>query len=845
MKSALQKTYAGLPELPIDACMEKLLHVLRTENSAVLVAPPGAGKTSRVPLALLHEPWRGHRRILVLEPRRLAARAAAEHMASLIREKPGVTIGYRVRMDSCVSSDTRIEFITEGVFTRMILDDPELSDVACICFDEFHERNLEGDLGLALARDVQLSLRNDLRILPMSATLDGAAVAEILGDAAVIRSEGRSYPVEIRYQPRRPEKRLEQEMAGAVRTALREDVGSLLCFLPGQGEIHRTIENLQGLPDNVDVHALYGAMKPQDQRAAISPAAEGRRKVVLATSIAQTSLTLDGVTIVIDCGLARVSRHEPATGLNRLETVRASRAAIDQRAGRAGRTRPGICIRLWHQGQTNSLPDQERPEILDAELSSLVLDLADWGIQEPASLSWLDLPPKPAWETACKTLKAIGALDDENRITPSGKNIRNMPLPPRLAHMVDRGRIWKMAEPAARLALLVTERGAGGNDIDLAARLENLPECKDQLSRRVLAGAAPIAKSAKSGKARQPTDQESHTGQTESLSPGALLSFAWPERIAKRMGPADVSKGHQSAMTYLLSNGRRAVLDAVSPLAREEWLAICEMQGSAASARILSAATLQKHEIETLHGDAITTTREVSLQEAGDTFKANLVMRLGSIVMARKPTTIAPEDNIAGRIVEHVRASGLKEYLSSGSAASLRNRLALLHSIFPDRFAAVDDDTLENTLEEWLAPLLTNASSLLHLSPETFIEGLKLHSGYENMMAVDRLAPKKMTLPSGIAHSLEYSPDGVTLRAKVQEFYGLSAHPAICEGRVPVVLEFLSPAMRPVQKTIDISGFWAGSWQDVRKDMRGRYPKHFWPDDPANEKATTRTRPRS
>ena len=831
-----------LPHLPIDECLDDLLETLRSRNSAVLVAPPGAGKTSRVPLLLADEPWARGRRILVLEPRRLAARAAAEHMASLIGEKPGGLIGYRVRMDSAVGPDTRIEFITEGIFTRMILDDPELTDIACVCFDEFHERNLEGDLGLALALDVQASLRDDLRLLPMSATLDGAQVAVLLGNAPAIESRGRSFAVDIRYQPRRPDSRLEDDMAFAIRKTLKETDGSLLCFLPGQGEILRTIERLDGLPDNTDVYGLFGAMKPLDQRAAILPAPTGRRKIVLATSIAQTSLTLDGVSVVIDSGLARVSRHEPATGLNRLETIRASKAAIAQRSGRAGRTREGICIRLWHEGQTASLPDQEKPEILDAELGNLVLDLADWGISDPGLLCWLDQPPKPAWEIACETLRAIDALDDENRITPTGKALRSMPFPPRLAHMVLKAGqtgMAAMAEQAARLALLVTERGAGGRDTDLAIRLENLSAKNDPVSRKVMASARSIAKNM-----TMPIGGKT-VALAQELSPGAMLSLAWPERIGRRMGPIGSRSGREGEVQYLLANGRRAIIDGLSPLAKEDWLAVCEIQGSAASARILSAAPLSRAEIEALHDKSITIAREVSLDETSGVFKAQTISRLGNIVLSNKPVALKAGDDVPEKIIGHFQSTGLPKGLQEGEAAALRGRLTFLHCRFPDRFKPVDDGALIDEIDEWLLPLLSGATSLADVTPTLLCEGLKLHAGYQNLTDMDRLAPRKFPLPSGQSHRLEYSADAVTLRARVQEFFGLTTHPTIGENTVPLVLELLSPAMRPIQKTLDIKGFWEGSWQDVRKEMRGRYPKHFWPENPAVEKATTRAKPRN
>jgi len=824
----------ALPLLPIDACLDTLRKALEYHTGAVLIAPPGAGKTSRVPIALLGETWNKGKRILVLEPRRLAARAAADHMASLIGERTGQTIGYRVRMDSKVGPSTRIEFITEGVFTRMVLENPELTGVGCVLFDEFHERNLAADLGLALALDVQGSIRPDLRIVPMSATLDGAKVAQLMKDSPVIESEGRSFPVDLQYEPQRLEKRLEEEMARAIRQAVKSETGSILCFLPGQAEIQRTASRLDRLPDDVDLHTLYGAMRPEDQRAAIAVAPLGRRKIVLATSIAQTSLTLEGVRVVIDSGLARVPRHELSTGLTRLETVKASKAAIAQRAGRAGRTQPGICYRLWHEGQTASLPDYEKPEILEAELGGLVLDLAEWGVHDPAALAWLDQPPAAAWQVASETLRTLGAIDSEGRITGQGKTLRKMPLPPRLAYMVVKAAEYGRSEGAAMLALLITERGLGGRDIDLSARFDAFSRQRDPKTRRLLNAATAMVRTFNSPrKANQGSLVE------QDMSVGAMLSFAWPERIARRMGPGKA--GH---IQYLLVNGRRALLERHAPLASEEWIAVCEIQGAASSGRILAAAALSRDEIEEFHADSVVGKREISLDESSGRFKASLVRRLGQIELSRKATSLDREDDVSGLLLAKLRQDGIQHLFENTSAGNLRDRLTLLHAKIPNRFKPVDDETLIEHLEDWLSPLLINAISPADLTDEMICEGLKNYIGYENAGELEHLAPRTLTLPSGHSHRLDYGPESVTLRARVQEVFGMNQHPAICNGREAVVLELLSPAMRPIQKTLDIAGFWQGSWSDVRKEMRGRYPKHVWPEDPANATPTTRTKPK-
>lgn len=819
----------GLAPLPVDAILDDLCTRLEARNSAVLVAAPGAGKTSRAPLALLQASWNEGKKLIILEPRRLAARAGAEHMAGLLGERVGKTVGYRVRMDSKTGASTRIEFVTEGVFTRMTLDDPQLSGVGAVLFDEYHERSLEADLGLALALDVQNSLREDLRIIPMSATLDGAAVSALLDDCPVIESEGRSFPVDIRYRPGRPDTRVEDEMAAAIETALAAETGDILCFLPGQGEIRRTAERLRDLPENVHLHQLYGAMKPEDQRAAISPAPAGRRKVVLATSIAQTSLTLEGVRVVIDSGLARVPRHEPSTGLTRLETVRASRATVTQRSGRAGRTEPGAAIRLWHEGQTASLPDHDRPEILEAELSSLVLDLAAWGVSDPASLKWLDQPPKPAWGEAVKLLTGLGALNESGLITASGKVLRDMPLPPKLAHMVVCAAPLGGAEDAARLALLVSERGAGGNSVDLADRLERLASASDPRSRKLKATARSIASSLKTGP--QLPDWKG--------SAGALLSIAWPERIAKRVG-----NGANGEAQYLLVNGRRALLDGLLALAREDWIAITDLQGSAAAGRITGAAALNEDEVPELHRNRIQTVREVTLDEKSGRFQAWESRKLGAIALGRVRVMLSGDEDIAELLLDYLRGGALAKHLAGEKSAAFVKRLQFLHHHFPGRFASGDAAELEQGIDEWLGPMIAGVSGPGELSDVKMLEALKHYAGYGNLDMIDRLAPARWTLPTGNTHLIHYEGESATLSARVQEFFGMNEHPAIAGGSVPLILELLSPAMRPLQKTLDIGGFWEGSWQDVRKEMRGRYPKHVWPDDPANAAPTSRAKPR-
>ncbi len=566
-------------ELPIDEALPRLTAALRQQHAAVLVAPPGAGKTTRVPLWLLDTLWAADKKILVLEPRRLAARAAAERMAATLNEKVGETVGLRVRFGSKVSRQTRIEVVTEGIFTRLVLDDPSLDGIAAVLFDEFHERSLDADLGLALARDVQQGLRDDLRLLVMSATLDGARVAKLLGDAPVIESEGRAFPVETRYRGREAGVLIERQVADTVAQALRADPGSILAFLPGQGEIRRTEMLLKELVKDpaVDIVTLYGALDAQTQDRAISPAPAGRRKVVLATSIAETSLTIEGVRIVVDSGVARVPRYEPDVGLTRLETVRVSRAAADQRRGRAGRTEPGICYRLWDEPQTASLEAYARPEMLSADLSGMLLDLAQWGATDPGQLAFLDPPPSGALTEARALLAELGAIDEQGRITDEGKKLRRLPLPPRLARMVVDAAAKGAGQRAADIAAILSERGLGGNDVDLGSRLDRFRTDRSRRgedARRM---------------AKRWADVAGASGDTSDLSAGAILSLAYPDRIAK-------SRGGNGA--FLLANGRGANVDPASAMAREPLLAVAELSGTAAQSRVLLAAPITLAEIE-------------------------------------------------------------------------------------------------------------------------------------------------------------------------------------------------------------------------------------------------------
>ena len=825
MTTKIMRTFET--SLPIDAALPQLTAALAGSDAAVLVASPGAGKTTRVPLVLLDEPWAKDKKILVLEPRRLAARAAAARMASTLREQVGDTVGLRVRFDSKVTKRTRIEILTEGVFTRLILDDPSLDGIAAVLFDEFHERSLDADLGLALARDAQLGLRPDLKLLVMSATLDGARVAALLGDALAVESEGRVFPVETRYLGRDPRASIERQAADAVERALRAESGSLLVFLPGAGEIRRTEELLkERIRDtNVDIVGLFGALDAREQDRAISPSPPGRRKVVLATSIAETSITIEGVRVVIDSGLARVPRYEPDVGLTRLETVRVSRAAADQRRGRAGRTEPGICYRLWDEPQTGSLEPYTRPEILSADLSSFALDLAQWGAGDTGQLAFLDAPPQAAMNEARTLLREIGAIDENNRITEEGRKLRALPLPPRLARMVVDAAAQGAGEMAAAIAAVLTERGLGGNDVDLGHRLENF---RRDRSRRAEDARAMVRRwTATAGNRQTDNDQ----------SPGALLALAYPDRVARNRGG--------SGGAFLLANGRGGMIDPASALARETYLVVAELAGAAAAGRIVLAAPITLEEIEQDFAEQIRDSETVTFDATSASLRARRTRRLGSLVLAEQTRPVAFDSGSARLLAEGIATIGVRKLPWSKAQLQLRNRVMFLRRAEGDEWPDLSDDTLARTAAEWLAPFLTGKTSLQQIGADDLAAMLDALLPWTLRKRIDAEAPTHFAAPSGSQVPIDYeAEEGPKLSIRVQELFGLAVHPTIAGGRVPLLIELLSPAHRPVQMTRDLPGFWRGSYKDVRTDLRGRYPKHPWPDDPLTAPATRRAKPR-
>ncbi len=812
-------------DLPVAEAIPALEAALADRGMAVLVAPPGAGKTTLVPLRLLDAPWRGDGTIILLEPRRLAARAAARRMAFLLGEEVGRTVGYRMRLDQKTSAKTRILVVTEGVFARMALDDPELGGIACVLFDEFHERSLDADLGLALALDIHDGLRPDLRLLVMSATLDGARVATLLGDAPVIESKGRAFPVEIQHVERKAQERLEDGVSRTILDALHDHEGSILAFLPGTGEISATARKLEGkLPANVLLFQLFGAMEGAAQDDAIRPAAAGMRKVVLATSIAETSITIDGVRIVIDSGYQRLPVFEPSSGLTRLETVRASKASVDQRAGRAGRTAPGIAIRLWRAEQTAVLPAFTPPEILAADLTGLLLDLAAFGVSDPAQMRFLDPPPAPALKEARELLKRLGALDDDGRLTQDGAAMRKLSLPVRLAHMVLQAAQTGSARHAAELAVLMTERGLGGNDADLELRLLNARRDRSERARTAFGLSAKLARGA--GQAGADTDLE---------SAGALLLQAYPDRVAK-------SRGGDGR--YVLANGRGAEIDPAHALAASPYLVVADMQGSAQKSRILSAAPVTLAEIEMALAGQIEASDIISFDPVKRALRRRLVRRLGAVVLDDAPMPPPDGDDANGSLIGAIRTHGLEVLDWPDSALIMRRRLGWLHRGLGDPWPDMGDSALLQTLETWLLPFLTGKAGLAQIPHDAIRNGLVSLVPHDLQRKIDQLAPTHFTAPTGNHHPIRYDGEAPVLALRVQELFGLKEHPSIAGGTVPLLLELLSPGHKPIQLTRDLPGFWKGSWADVRSDMRGRYPKHVWPEDPANASPTARAKPR-
>ena len=810
-RAYLAPVKADLPALPIDDVLTDICLALKDGPRLVLAAPPGAGKTTRVPLALaglLEARGVIEGRILMLEPRRIAARMAAQQMAKSLGEPLGKTVGLTTRVDRKISDATRVEVITDGLFTRRILSDPELAGVGAVIFDEFHERRLNSDLGLSLALESQSVLRDDLRILIMSATLDTETVSKCV-DAPVIESLGRQYPVETRYLGRSDD-RIEDRMAAAVRRALREEEGSILAFLPGAGEIRRTAERLEDLPGSVHVAPLYGALSPAEQDAAVSPAPEGMRKVVLATDIAESALTIEGVRIVIDSGLARVAEDDAGGLGSRLITVKASRASVDQRRGRAGRLSPGVCYRLWDEAATRGLTPAPVPEILKSDLSGLVLALAEWGERDAAKLTWMDAPPAGRLKAARELLETLGALDETGGLTPLGAEMARLPLPPRLAALVAGAPSPEERALAAEIAALAGERGMGGNAPDLRERLAGF--------RR---DGSPRARTLKA--------QAKSWGQ--GAAPGGdlakLLARAWPDQIArKRSG---------SPGTYLMASGRAATLPETDALAKQDWLVIADLGGAAKEARISLAVPIPEADALVIGG--VTSDDRAHFDPKTGKFTARRVKALGAIVLSEAPLPKPKPDIAAAAMLAAVREEGFGALGAGDVVTETLARLSMLKAAGCIEGPVPGTEDLILSAEDWLLPLLKRQGASVP-PPHAVREALVAALDWPVQEALRKDAPLQLELPSGQTARVDYLDDRAPLvSARAQAFWGCAEHPKLAAGRVPVTVEMLSPGMKPVAATQDLARFWTGGYLDMAKDMRGRYPKHDWPDDPATARA--------
>ena len=797
--------------LPVAAALPRLSAALEAGPNAVLVAPPGAGKTTVVPLALLGAPWRGEGRVLLLEPRRLAARAAARRMASLLGEKVGATVGLRTRLDSAVGPATRIEVVTEGLLVRRLQSDPGLEGVAAVIFDEVHERSLDADLALALCRDLQAGLRPELRLVAMSATLDGAAFSRLLGDAPVIESAGRMFPVEIVWSGAdlsHPSE-LAEAASRAARRALALASGDVLVFLPGLAELRRTEALLEGV--EASVHLLHGELDPGLQDLALRPDPRGRRKIILATSIAETSLTVEGVDAVVDGGFRRAPRFDPGTGLTALATRRISRAAAEQRAGRAGRLRPGVALRLWTEALHRGLAAQEMPEILEADLAPLALQLAAWGA-EASSLPFLDPPPEGALAAARALLAELGALDGRGAITARGRAMARLSAHPRLAAMLVAA--GDQAALAAEIAALFEERDP------LRAGGERSPPADLRLRLGRLSGAA--ARAAEQHRRRLGAGRG---GPLDPSACGRLLALAFPDRVA--MARANDPGG------YLLASGRGARLDAADPLAREPFLAVAALDLSGREARIRLAAPIARSELETLFRDRIERSDEIAWDDRAGAVRARRRVRLGALVLEEAPLAEPPAEAVAAALCEGIRRRGLAVLPWTEAARRLQARALLMRRAEGESWPDLSDASLVDSLGEWLAPHLAGMRTLEDLARLDLAAVLRGLLGHRAAL-LDQAFPSHVVLASGVRAPVDYTRDPPVVSARAQAFYGQTSSPRIGNGTIALAVELLSPAGRPIALTRDLGAFWKGAWAEVRKEMRGRYPKHAWPEDPSS-----------
>ncbi|MBB6094499.1 ATP-dependent helicase HrpB [Povalibacter uvarum] len=837
-----------LPDLPVTEALPRLRETLASHANVVLQAPPGAGKSTLVPLALLEAPWLASNRIVMLEPRRLAARAVATRMAQLLDEPVGRTVGYRTRLDSRVSGQTRIEVVTEGILTRWLQRDAALEGIGLLIFDEFHERSLQADLGLALALDAQGTLRDDLKMLVMSATLDGEGVAKLLGDAPIVSSAGRMFPVETHHRERPPgqaargrDEDIAVVTASIVRRSIEQDEGDVLVFLPGQGEIRRTQRFLEeSLPPRTRVLPLYGELPIEEQDAAIRPSAAGDRKIVLATNIAETSLTIEGVRVVVDAGLARRSRFDPATGMSRLEVVRISRASADQRRGRAGRLAPGICYRLWPEPEQGMLAAQTPAEILEADLAPLALELANWGISDPQQLRWLDVPPAASFAQARDLLKDLDAVDADGRINSHGRTLARIGVHPRLAHMIVRGGEMGLRQPALQIAALLGERdllrSSGQRDIDLRLRIDALRERRTSRSATIDAGVRQRVTRSIDLLARQVSAPQSREAEYDDASAGRLLALAYPDRIAQSRGEGG---------RYLLTSGRGAKLADVSSIGRAEFLVIADLDAGEREATIRLAAPIERATLEADFASHIDTRERIEWNSREQAVNAQRERWLGAVCLESRRLDTPDSGKMVSALVAGIRELGLASLPWTKESRALQSRIDFVHlhdkrSTKP--WPATSDAALLETLEHWLAPWLDGMTRRDHWSRLDLHGALIGLLDWDQQQRLNELTPTHLAVPSGSRIPIDYSTPSPTVAVRLQEVFGMHETPRV--AGVPLTLELLSPAHRPVQVTQDLASFWSRGYAEVKRELKGRYPRHYWPDDPLTAEATSRAKPR-
>jgi ATP-dependent helicase HrpB len=839
--------HSNLPVLPINEALPALSDALARRTRGLLQAPPGAGKSTIVPLALLGSAWLAERKILMLEPRRIAARAVAQRMAQLLGEPVGKTVGFRTRFETRVSRGTRVEVVTEGILTRMLQADPELGEIGCLIFDEFHERSLNADLGLALSLESQETLRPDLRILVMSATLDLEPLARLLADAPIIEAEGRSYDVSTHYVARRAEVSLELQTAQVLRYALARHAGDILCFLPGAAEIGRVQRALadSALESGVEVRPLYGELSGAAQDAAIAAAPEGRRKIVLATTIAETSLTIEGVRVVVDSGLRRYAEFDPATGMSRLVTGKVSQAAADQRRGRAGRLSTGVCYRLWSEGAHASLAPQTAPEIRSADLAPLALELSCWGAADAERLRWLDPPPAAPLAQARDLLRLLEAIDAANRVTPHGRALASMGAHPRLAHMLVKGAALKAPRLASDLAAILSERDLlrappGARDADLRLRVGVLRGTPGTLPSGFRVDSRALAQAARSSAGWQ---RELGGGAPETADPhqesGTLLALAYPDRI----GRARDGNGR-----YLLANGRGARFAEPQALAKSEFIVAPELDGADREARIFLAAPIELAALERHFAAHIAERSEIAWDEREQAVHARRERRFGALVLESAEIRDPDRDEMQRAALVGLRQLGLAALPWTAELRQWQARVRLMREYAvpaPGAWPDLSDPALTATLDEWAPPWTLGLTRREHFARLDLNSALRSRLTYAQGSILEREAPTHFVVPSGSRIPVDYLDGEVpTLSVRLQEMFGLRETPAVAGGRLPLLLKLLSPAGRPVQITRDLVSFWNRGYHEVRKDLKGRYPKHYWPEDPYSAEPTRRVRPR-